>query len=123
MSDPAPRAVLNDAEGTWCPCVGDHNPNPAEDEVHHLVPLGWPFGGADVKGNRRRLCGTGHGSVHVLLRLQLAAADAGVPRDRLVHFSAFTRRLAAVAMHALASGINQPTDPDAEWVQATWRTP
>jgi hypothetical protein len=121
---PTPRAVPVDAEGTWCPCVGDHNPNPVEDEIHHLVPLGRPFGGADVPANRRRLCGTAHGSVHVLLRLILNARTRDVPveRYRLAHFSSFTRRLASVAIHALDSGVDRPTTPDLDWVEITWRT-
>lgn len=111
-------------EGTWCPCVKDHNPEPQEDEWHHLVPLGRPFGGADVKENRRRVCGTQHGSVHVLLRLHLAARQRGVPGFAAAkpRFSQFTWRLALVAIHALDAGIDTPTGPDAEWVGLTWRT-
>lgn len=120
----APRTVPVELDGTHCPCVKDHNPEPVEDEIHHLVPLGAPFHGADVPGNRRRLCGTQHGSVHVLLRLTLAARvkAAPIPRDRMAHFSPFTRRLAAVALHALDSAVDRPTTLDLEWVDATWRS-
>lgn len=128
MSDtepgPAPRAVPVDVEGTHCPCVRNHNPEPTEDEIHHLVPLGAPFHGADTPANRRRLCGTQHGSVHVLLRLTLAARAKGVavPRDRMVRFSPFTKRLAGVALHALDAHADRPTSPDLEWVEITWGT-
>lgn len=120
----APQTVSNDLDGTHCPCVGEHNPDPAEDEVHHLVPLGAPFHGADVAANKRRLCGTAHGNLHVLLRLTLAARAKGVPvdRSRLVHFSPFTRRAAGVAIRALDSGVDRPTTPDLDWVDVTWRT-
>jgi hypothetical protein len=109
-------------EGTWCPCVKDHNPNPVEDEWHHLVPLGRPFGGVDTPANRRRVCGTAHGSVHVLLRLTLAVRERGIPVNRAIHFSPFTRRLASVALHALDAGVYVPIEADAEWVGLTWRT-
>lgn len=121
---PEQRTISNDLDGTHCPCVGEHNPDPAEDEMHHLVPLGRPFGGADVPGNRRRLCGTQHGTVHVLLRLILHHRALGqpVPRDRIVHFSPFSRRLAGVAVRALDSGVDRPTSPDLDWVDVTWKT-
>jgi hypothetical protein len=117
------RAVPVGSEGTHCPCVKNHNPNPVEDEWHHLVPTGRPFNGADVKANRRRTCGTQHGAVHVLLRLTLAARISGIPVDRSIRFSPFTRRLAGVALQALDAGQDRPIDVDAEWVEHTWRTP
>jgi hypothetical protein len=125
VAERSPVTVPVGVEGTWCPCVKDHNPNPVEDEWHHLVPLGRPFGGADVAANRRRLCGTQHGSVHVLLRLTLAARERGVPvnRAQMAHFSSFTRRLAGVAIHALDARRDTPTGPDAEWIGLTWRNP
>jgi hypothetical protein len=118
-------AVPVDVDGTHCPCVRNHNPDPVEDEWHHLVPLGGPFHGADVPANMRRLCGTQHGSVHVLLRLTLGARakDTKIPRDRMAHFSPFTRRLAGVALHALDAGVDRPAGPDLDWVDVTWRVP
>lgn len=88
--------------GPSCQCVAKHRPQPREEEIHHIVPQGAPFGGPDVASNRVPLCPTTHSNVHMLIRLQLKARKAGTTAGKVVNrYSPFVRDLADRAMDAL----------------------
>lgn len=87
-------------EGPRCACVRRHVPQPAEEEIHHVVPRGAPFGGPDIPENTLPLCPTQHSSVHRLLRIYLKARDQGrspTPAE-VARFAPYTRRLARRAL-------------------------
>lgn len=85
--------------GPRCQCVRRHVPAPFEDEAHHVVPVGQPFGG-DPKGELVYLCPTAHSSVHAAIRLRLRARERGTAAD-LTHVSRYARGLAARAIDHL----------------------
>ena len=90
-------------DGPRCRCVKRHVPQPAKEEIHHIVPTGAPFHGPDVADNRVPLCPSQHSSVHFLIRIHLKArAEGRVPAPaKVAHFNPLARRLARVALDAL----------------------
>jgi hypothetical protein len=94
--------------GPRCQCVKRHVPQPAEEEVHHIVPVGAPFHGPDVADNRTPLCPTQHSSVHFLIRIYLKARAEGreLAGAEVAHFNPLARRLARRAIDWL-DGIQQ----------------
>jgi HNH endonuclease len=76
---------------------------PAEEEIHHIVPQGAPFGGPDTDANKVPLCPSQHSNVHFLIRVYLKARKEGrsARPEEIAHFSPFTRRLARVALDHL----------------------
>ena len=89
-------------DGPRCRCVKRHVPQPAEEEGHHPVPRGKPFEG-DPGQELLWLCPTGHGSIHLLIRIYLRAREQNrsPTSAEVAHFSPFTRKWARVAMDAL----------------------
>ena len=85
--------------GPRCGCVSRHVPAPFEDEAHHVIPVGQPFGG-DPKGELVYLCPTAHSAVHAAIRLLLRARERNVAAD-LTHVSRYARRLADRAIEHL----------------------
>ncbi len=93
MADLGSPRTLSADEAT-CLCVGDHNPNPHELHVHHIVPLA--FGGPDVASNEMPLCPTTHSNVHRAIR---EFDRYGEFRSR---WNAYTRDLARRAIEGRA---------------------
>jgi hypothetical protein len=87
---------------TKCTCVRWHRPVVAEDEGHHPIPTGEPFGG-DKHQALLFLCPTAHSAVHMCIRVHLKARSQGRTPTRLelAPFNRFTKRLAKLAMDAL----------------------
>lgn len=56
--------------GDQCEVHGSHRPPVLETQVHHIQPT--YMGGPDTPVNKVRICGTGHESVHVLIRALVA---------------------------------------------------
>lgn len=86
---------------TQCKCVADHNPNPMNDNKHHIVPLSWQRqAGIELlaEDNTVMLCPTAHENVHTLLNAYVR--NNGVPPkwEVLQHYSPFVRRLAERAV-------------------------
>lgn len=52
---------MSHAGNVRCACVADHAPEPADVEVHHIVPL--YAGGPDVAANRIPICANAHNNV------------------------------------------------------------
>lgn len=75
-----------------CECVGNHNPNNTEPDLHHIHPLSW--GGPDNPENIVAVCPNQRRLVHQLLREYRKAGGTPAYFVRR-HYSAFTRRLAA----------------------------
>jgi hypothetical protein len=48
-----------------CEVHAYHRPQPLRVDVHHIQPRG--MGGADVPGNKIRVCPTGHFNIHRLM--------------------------------------------------------
>lgn len=48
-----------------CRCVKNHTPQVTRTHIHHIWPLG--LGGPDTKENKKPLCPTTHGEVHLIL--------------------------------------------------------
>lgn len=100
MSEAHPAGVDVSALPTFgapkCQCVKRHNPTPFEDEGHHIIPVGAPFGG-DPNGEKVWLCPTAHSSVHAAIRLLLKARQTGGVAD-VRHISPYARRLARRAI-------------------------
>lgn len=94
-----------------CQCVRWHRPVPAEEESHHVVPVGHPFLGP-ANGEQVFLCPTSHSAVHACLRVHLRArAQDRVPtRVELRGYTRFVRRLAERAMDALGPQADIPLD-------------
>jgi len=75
---------------------------PAEEEIHHVIPRGAPFGGPDTDDNKLPLCPTSHSSVHALLRACLKARKTGhLDPASVAHYSPYVRKLAREALDAL----------------------
>lgn len=90
------------ADGPRCRCVKRHRPMPAEEEIHHIVPTGAPFGGPDVPDNLVPLCPTSHSSVHALIRAYLKARKTGhLDPASIAHYSPYVRVLVRRALDAL----------------------
>lgn len=92
MTQPQQRTLS--ADDHECPCVGNHNPNPRELHVHHIVPLAW--GGPDHPDNEVALCPTQHYNVHRLLRLYVKY-DGRPPSDLTRRYSAYAKAMASRA--------------------------
>ena len=90
-------------DGPQCVCVRRHRPMPAEEEIHHVIPRGAPFGGPDTDDNKVVICPSQHSSVHFLIRVYLKARKQGrtARPAEVAHFSPYTRRLARLALDAL----------------------
>lgn len=56
--------------GDQCQVHGSHRPPVLETQVHHVQPI--YLMGPDTPDNKVRICGTGHESVHVLIRALVA---------------------------------------------------
>lgn len=80
-----------------CLCVMEHNPNPMELHLHHILPL--YLGGDDVPKNLIPLCPTSHANVHELLREWMKAN--GKPTWAVRHkFGPYIRFLAELGYTA-----------------------
>lgn len=90
------QALPVGSDGPRCACVRRHTPVPFEDEGHHVIPVGQPFGG-DPKGELVYLCPTTHSAVHGAIRRMLFARQRDIPAD-LTHVSRYARQLAARAI-------------------------
>ncbi len=85
-----------------CQCLRWHRPVPAEEESHHVIPVGHPFLGPH-NGEQVLLCPTSHSAVHAAIRVWLHARsqDRMPTKLELRPFTKFTRGLARRAMDAL----------------------
>lgn len=83
-----------------CACVKTHSPVPYEDEGHHIIPTGQPFGG-DPDGELVWLCPTTHSAVHGAIRMLLKAWRSGADAPDLRHVGRYARELAHRAMDHL----------------------
>jgi len=95
-----------------CRCVKWHRPVPAEEESHHIVPVGAPFHGPE-HGDQVLLCPTSHSAVHACIRVHLYAAtqDRAPTKLELRPFTKYVRKLAEQAMDALGPQAEIPLDP------------
>ncbi|HEV8653093.1 MAG TPA: hypothetical protein VG276_27805 [Actinomycetes bacterium] len=95
-----------------CQCVRWHRPVPAEEESHHIIPVGAPFHGP-ANGDQVLLCPTSHSAVHACLRVHLKARtqDRKPTKAELRPYTRYVRKLAQVAMDALGPQADIPLDP------------
>lgn len=92
-----------------CQCVRWHRPVPAEEESHHVVPIGEPFHGP-ANGERVLLCPTTHSAVHACIRVHLHARtqDREPTAAELRPFTRYVKALAQRAMDALGPQAEVP---------------
>ncbi len=104
--DVASRLTYGDVR---CQCIKWHRPVPAEEESHHIVPVGEPFHGPQ-NGDQVLLCPTSHNAVHACIRVWLHARTQNrIPtKVELRAYTRFVRRLASQAMIALGPQTDAP---------------
>ncbi len=95
-----------------CRCVKWHRPVPAEEESHHIVPVGDPFHGPQ-NGDQVLLCPTSHSAVHACIRVWLHARtqDRVPTKVELRPYTRFVRKLAEQAMAALGPQADMSISP------------